>query len=394
MPAAWVGAAVGAAGLVNTLAGGGSSGSSGTGTATTNTGTTNTGGANTSGYTNNGNGGIASPLVQVGNVAGSGTAAQGYLTAAQQEALASQQAATMAGNQLATTTQNFAPYTTAGATAANQLNAQLPSLTAAFNPTQAGLEATPGYQFTLSQGLKATQNSATARGLGVSGTALQAGDAYATGLADTTYNQQFQNYLNQQQASYNKLLGTSQLGTQATGALGQLGQQATQLGSGYTSDIGKELGIGTQSSAAILAGQQNAWGAALGQTLGSPAVTGALGTLGKSIGSGINSLFQPGTTNGATTSANNFQGAGTNANNALDANLGNVGVPATGAYTNNYAEGGVPPVGRVALVGEHGPELFIPHERGTVIPAPQTRNLLMNPGAMMGRKHLLSSYVR
>ena len=36
-------------------------------------------------------------------------------------------------------------------------------------PTQAQLAATPGYQFTLNQGLESTQNSAAARGLGNSG---------------------------------------------------------------------------------------------------------------------------------------------------------------------------------------------------------------------------------
>lgn len=59
--------------------------------------------------------------------------------------------------------------------------------------TQAELEATPGYQFSLNQGLRAAQNSAAARGLGVSGAALAGAAKFATGLADNTYQNQFAN---------------------------------------------------------------------------------------------------------------------------------------------------------------------------------------------------------
>jgi hypothetical protein len=57
--------------------------------------------------------------------------------------------------------------------------------------TQAQLEQTPGYQFTRDQGLKMTQSAAAARGLGVSGASLKGAATYATGLANTTYKDQF-----------------------------------------------------------------------------------------------------------------------------------------------------------------------------------------------------------
>ena len=74
---------------------------------------------------------------------------------------------------------------------------QVPNM-AAYTPLptrmdQATLEATPGYQFALSQGLKSVQNSASARGLGVSGAAMKGAADYATGLADNTYQKQFAN---------------------------------------------------------------------------------------------------------------------------------------------------------------------------------------------------------
>ena len=64
---------------------------------------------------------------------------------------------------------------------------------------QSNLENLPGYQFTLGQGLKSVQNGVTARGLGVSGAALKGAANYATGLADSNW----QNYANALQNSAN-----------------------------------------------------------------------------------------------------------------------------------------------------------------------------------------------
>jgi len=73
--------------------------------------------------------------------------------------------------------------------------AQVPQAPGPFvwNPTMEGLAQTPGYQFALDQGLKATQSSAAARGLGVSGAAMRGAADYATGLASKTYDQQLKN---------------------------------------------------------------------------------------------------------------------------------------------------------------------------------------------------------
>ncbi|QKM52155.1 hypothetical protein [Burkholderia glumae] len=73
-------------------------------------------------------------------------------------------------------------------------------------PTAAQAQATPGYQFTLDQGLKSVQNSAAARGLGTSGAALKGASNYATGLADSTYNDVFNRAL----SAYNANFGTAQ----------------------------------------------------------------------------------------------------------------------------------------------------------------------------------------
>lgn len=50
------------------------------------------------------------------------------------------------------------------------------------------------------------------------------------------------------------------------------------------------------------------------------------------------------------------------------------------AISGAFAEGGRPPSGRPALVGERGPELFIPDTAGTIIPANQTAQMLRGGG--------------
>lgn len=57
------------------------------------------------------------------------------------------------------------------------------------------------------------------------------------------------------------------------------------------------------------------------------------------------------------------------------------GIPGIGAIGGaigipGFAAGGRPPVGRLAVVGERGPELFVPDRAGTIVPAAPTRSLL------------------
>lgn len=93
-----------------------------------------------------------------------------------------------------------------------------------FQPTQAALEATPGYQFDLSQGLRGVESSAAARGLGVSGAALKGAAGYATGLANNTLTTQqgiFQQNLNNVLAPLQQLASNGQNAANQTGTLGQ-----------------------------------------------------------------------------------------------------------------------------------------------------------------------------
>jgi hypothetical protein len=141
---------------------------------------------------------------------------------------------------------NLQPYMDEGANANTLLNAQLPGLTAPINMNETMLQQTPGYQFNLTQGLKSVQNSAAARGLGVSGAALKGAAGYATGLADSTYQNQFANAQTNRTTAYNMLSGQQTLGENAAAGVGNAG---ITTGQGIASN---QIGAGNAAAAAAL----------------------------------------------------------------------------------------------------------------------------------------------
>jgi len=145
-------------------------------------------------------------------------------SAAGQAASASRQAAALQEQMYQTTRGDLAPFRASGAGALPQLNALTYGDPA---QTQAMLEGTPGYQFTRTQGLKATQAAAAARGLGVSGAALKGAATYATGLADQTFEER-----------YNDALKTASMGANAAALTGQQGTAAAATAGNYLNQAG------------------------------------------------------------------------------------------------------------------------------------------------------------
>jgi hypothetical protein len=113
----------------------------------------------------------------------------------------------------------------------------------------AQLSQTPGYQFTLGQGMQAAQNGFAAQGLGASGAAQKGAINYAEGLAGTTFQQQFQNYLSQNQQIYNMLGGVSGSGQNAGANLGSLGLQAAGTAGNALQSAGNAQAAGTIGAA-------------------------------------------------------------------------------------------------------------------------------------------------
>ncbi len=154
---------------------------------------------------------------------------------------------------------------------------------------QSFLESTPGYKFTLDQGLKSTQNSFAAKGLANSGAALKGAATFATGLANNTYEDRLKDYLNSYNSQYTNTQNayTSQAGqalntynTSFTNALNATntgynraanayGQQLDAAGNLITTgaNAGAQVGsIGTQTGANVansLTGGANATAAGI-----------------------------------------------------------------------------------------------------------------------------------
>jgi hypothetical protein len=157
---------------------------------------------------------VATAVIGAG-VLGAGATAYSASKAADAQTAAADKASQIAQDQYQQNRADFAPYRDAGASALNTLNGRLSELTSPIVMDQATLEQTPGYQFNLTQGQKAVTNSAAARGLGTSGAALKGAATFATGLADSTYQQQFSNANTNQTNAYNRLKGLVDTGAGA-----------------------------------------------------------------------------------------------------------------------------------------------------------------------------------
>lgn len=224
---------------------------------------------------------IAAGVAGVAGVAGSLISASATRDAASQaaaeqdKALANQQATTAAitarlqpfvdaGTNDTDPFSNF--YKTTADQAGNAWNLAQDNIPGSM--TQAQLEATPGYQFSLSQGLRSVQNAAAAKGLGVSGAALQGAATYATGLANQTYKDQFglqqqrfndfsgqaASKTNQLNTIYNQLQGPVSIGENAGAAVGNNAQAGANNFSAGATNLGNALAAGTSGAGNQLAG--------------------------------------------------------------------------------------------------------------------------------------------
>jgi len=196
----------------------------------------------------------------VGAIAGSGVLSAGASmfganSAAKAQTKAAQIAAATQQKMYDQTRTDLAPFRDVGNYAAGQLQNRLTDLTSPIVMDQNALEQTPGYRFNLNAGLKAAQTSAAARGLGLSGAAIKAASTYATGLADNTYQNQFNNENTNRTNAYNRLYQTATLGGNAAA---QTGSAGIVTGQGIAQS---QIGAGNAQGGAAIAGG-NAIGAA------------------------------------------------------------------------------------------------------------------------------------
>lgn len=234
----------------------------------------------------------------MGGISAAGSLASGFLgshaasSAANQQVAAETKALDFQNQVYGTQVANEQPYVDAGAQSIGSLMKGLqngtygagsnpnfnggPAFTA---PTAAQAAQTPGYQFTLQQGMRGVNASAAAKGGALSGGAVKAAQQYGAGLADSTYNNVFNRSLAGYQTNFQDSLATYQqnlakqqqeFGQQS--AVAQIGQQGissiNNTGTQAATNIGSIMGNIGNAQAAGTVGSANAWSSAIGGITG------------------------------------------------------------------------------------------------------------------------------
>ena len=178
-------------------------------------------------------------------------------SAAGTQAAAADRAAELQREQFERQVELQAPFREAGLRA-------LPELEAASRYTPFGMDkfqADPGYAFRLSEGQKALDRSAAARGGLISGGALKAAQRFGQEMGSQEYTNAFNRYQTERQARLNPLQSLTGVGQTSVNQLGAAGQN-------YATGAGAAYGAAGQAQASGYMGAANAISGGVGQYLG------------------------------------------------------------------------------------------------------------------------------
>jgi hypothetical protein len=174
------------------------------------------------------------------------------------------------------TREDQAPYRTAGYNALAEMQRTAGNVPAAFKFGDYEFKADPGYGFRFSEGQKALERNAAARGGFMSGAALKA----ATRFGQEMGSQEFGNAYNRALTGYNTDVARENQLYNRQAALSGIGQTATNLvgqaGQNYATSAGGALGTYGTNVGNLITGAGAAQAA--GQVGMSNALTGGLGT--------------------------------------------------------------------------------------------------------------------
>jgi hypothetical protein len=228
------------------------------------------------------------------------------------------------------TREDFAPYRASGVANLNQLNTLLGIggntgaadygrfATADFTPADFTANKDPGYAFRISEGLKAIDRQAAARGGLISGNALKAASGYSSDLASQEYNAAFNRF----QTIRGNTLQPFQVGAAAgQSAAAMQGQANANFGSAG----GQAIGQFGQGASGIYGNAGNALNTAYGNY--GQGTTGVLSAYGTNA---TNAL-----TGGANATASGIVGGA----NAFNQGLGGISNLANTYYLNNLLSG-------------------------------------------------------
>lgn len=218
--------------------------------------------------------------------------------AAKTQSAAADRAAELQNEQFQQTRQDYAPYREAGYNALAELQRTAGNVPGAFKFGAGDYQADPGYAFRLSEGQKALDRQAAARGGLISGGALKAAQRYGQEMGSqefqNAYNRAFTGYgteVARENQLYNRQAALAGIGQTATGQVAQAGQN-------YANTAGNLITGGAAAQAAGQVGQANAITGGLGTYLNysqGNALTNALrgGGYGSNYAAVSNPYFTP-----------------------------------------------------------------------------------------------------
>jgi len=150
---------------------------------------------------------------------------------------------------------NMQPWLQAGTGAVNQLAAGIQPGGALVKPfSMADYQADPGYGFRLSEGMKAIERSAAARGNLLSGGVLKGITRYGQDQASNEYQNAYNRYNQDQGNAYNRLAGVAGTGQNAVNQLSGMGQSTAQNVGNTMQGIGNARASGYMGEANALSG--------------------------------------------------------------------------------------------------------------------------------------------
>lgn len=181
-------------------------------------------------------------------VGGAVISSQASKSAANTQAGAADRAAELQQQQYEQTRQDQMPWMKAGESALNKLAPMVENYQK-FGQEQ--FQEDPGYAFRLSEGQKALDRQAAARGGLISGSALKAAQRYGQDMGSQEYTNAFNRYQTERNAQLNPLQSLAGVGQTTAAQLGNAGQNmATNVGNAYMG--------GANAQAAGTIGQANA----------------------------------------------------------------------------------------------------------------------------------------
>jgi hypothetical protein len=187
--------------------------------------------------------------------------------AAKTQSQAAGQAADISQQQYEQTREDQAPYREAGYNALANLQRTAGNVPGAFSFGANDYQQDPGYAFRLSEGQKALDRSAAARGGLISGGALKAAQRYGQDMGS----QEYQNAYNRALTGYNTGVASENQLYNRQAALAGIGQTATnftnQAGAANAANVGNAYGAAGQAAASGYMGAANAVGQGVGQYL-------------------------------------------------------------------------------------------------------------------------------